>query len=86
MLCHAAPDIGSLGITELTGGSKADFGCKPLKKAIDEFGKNLSYLFCGHIHGGDHNLTEYNGIKMYNVSVLDEAYQIHYKPFNNTLV
>lgn len=39
------------------------------------------YFFSGHIHTGNHELTDFEGIKMANVSLLDERYF----PFYNIL-
>ena len=52
-------------------------GNEPLAERL----KNVDYkvLFCGHIHGGDHEFNE--EFKAVNVSYLDEYYTPHYEPF-----
>ena len=42
--------------------------------------KNIRFALSGHIHSGNHNLTERNNIKLYNVSLNDESYDIYYNP------
>ena len=37
------------------------------------------YYFCGHIHSGNHMLTDVGGTKMANVSIMDEDYNpVHF--------
>lgn len=38
-------------------------------------------VISGHIHSGDHNLTQVEETKYVNVSLLDETYTNNYKPF-----
>lgn len=59
------------------GGSEA-FGSSELANEIDL--KKPKYAFCGHIHSGDHNMIEFGETKIYNVSRLDEKYEIGYEP------
>lgn len=42
--------------------------------------KKPKYALSGHIHSGDHDLKEQEGIKLANCSILDESYSIYYKP------
>jgi len=51
----------------------------PLRQVIDI--KKPRYVFGGHLHSADHNLIDYGGIQCVNVSLLDEEYQLTYKPF-----
>lgn len=53
-------------------------GNKPLRKQLEKTKFRLGVF--GHIHSGDHNITEFNGGKVVNVSLLDEYYQPIYKP------
>ena len=39
---------------------------------IDRKDSQLKYLFCGHIHSGDHTFKEWFGIKYANVCLMDE--------------
>ena len=59
------------------GGDKA-FGSHELANAI--FEKQPRYAFSGHIHTGDHNCIVFNKTKCYNVSRLNEYYEIAYDP------
>ena len=42
---------------------------------------NYKLLVCGHIHSGDHNLTN----NIVNVSIVDENYELNYSPFYTEL-
>lgn len=84
MLVHAAPNIGGLGDTIL-GGYSRSFGSNCLVNGITTPCLNLQYLFCGHIHGGNHKPYKHENITMYNVSILDEQYQVHYEPLTTSL-
>ena len=54
-------------------------GNPPLAKRLGEIEYKL--LVCGHIHSGDHELFEFNGGKVVNVSLKDENYKEIYEPF-----
>jgi Icc-related predicted phosphoesterase len=54
-------------------------GNPPLAKRLGEIKYKL--LVCGHIHSGDHDLFEFNGGQVVNVSMKNENYQVHYEPF-----
>lgn len=78
VLTHDAPKIGKLGTTT-EGFNKGDYGNEILAKAIKE--KSPRYVFCGHIHSGDHELKTYRGYgntKFANVSYIDESYSPKY--------
>lgn len=53
-------------------------GNTPLRSRLE----NINYKFCfvGHIHSGDHTLTKFGSGYVVNVSLLDENYQLNYKP------
>lgn len=53
-------------------GSKTMFDC--LK------GRKIKVHVCGHIHSGEHEGYDVNGTMVYNVSIKDEEYKVHYKP------
>ena len=56
-------------------------GCKVLTEAVMQ--TQAKYHFCGHIHTGNHERSRYlNGTIGVNVSMLDEGYGAHYKPFS----
>lgn len=54
-------------------------GNPPLAKRLLEIKYKL--LVCGHIHSGDHDVSEVNGGKIVNVSLKDEHYLPTYEPF-----
>ena len=53
-------------------------GNEVLTKIILE--RKPTYAFCGHIHEGNHNLEEIDNVKMANVSLLDDKYDVSYEP------
>ena len=42
--------------------------------------KRPRLVFCGHIHTGQHVGVDFEGSRIYNVSRLDERYEIAYEP------
>lgn len=82
LMCHDSPLIGYVGnIMEESNKiypNGIPAGNKYLADAI--FDKKPKYVLSGHIHSGDHTLKDYDGIKCANVSILDEDYNIAYKP------
>lgn len=83
LLTHDAPDLNELGtIHEFNWNynqTKINAGNKILAKEILK--KKPKYAFCGHIHSGNHTLTDLNGIKVANVSRMNEKYE----PVNEVL-
>lgn len=53
-------------------------GNKPLANVLKH--KHPKYHFTGHLHSTDHNLVDYNGTKTACVSLLNENYEMVYKP------
>lgn len=53
-------------------------GSKPLRDAVIE--KKPKYNLHGHLHSSNHNEEILNETKIYNVSLLDESYNLIYKP------
>lgn len=77
LLTHCPPKIGNAGVVLQSGWNEGrDFGSWELAKVIEN--KDIKYLFCGHIHSGDHKKTVYNNINIYNVSLKDEDYNVKY--------
>ena len=81
LISHDAADINDLGLVppniwHPTNSENAG------NKILAEFIKKLKpkYYFCGHIHEGNHQVTEIDGITMANVSLLNDSYQISYEP------
>ena len=42
--------------------------------------KRPRFVFCGHIHTGQHGGVNFGTSRIYNVSRLDERYEIAYEP------
>ena len=53
---------------------RPEFGSSELTKAIDKLTNKPKWWFVGHIHSGNHTVTNYNGINVVNVSIKDESY------------
>lgn len=56
--------------------NKGHIGSPALAEAIIE--NQPTYLFCGHIHSGNHECEMLGNTKVYNVSILDENYEYTY--------
>ena len=81
LLTHCPPRVGDAGTVLQQGWNwMRNFGCQELADAICF--KQIGWHFCGHVHTGDHHITEGgNGTKVVNVSMLDENYKKNYSPF-----
>ncbi len=78
LVTHTPPRVKDCGIDWSLQTSNGPFGSDELSQEI--FMKQPKYLFCGHIHTGDHECQMFEGCKMYNVSLLDEDYSVKYQP------
>ena len=76
---HDAPKIGNVGAILEGRWAGEDAGNPYLAEEISF--KVPRYCFCGHIHSGEHNITEYNDTKLANVSIMNESYE----PLNEPL-
>lgn len=72
LVTHDPPTLNGMG--KITQGRQTgkEAGNEILSKYILE--KKPKYVFSGHIHSGNHNFEEVNGIKMANVAHVDETY------------
>lgn len=78
LLSHSpGKDVNKTGVS-LQLYNQPEFGSQELTDAIQD--KHIKYWFVGHIHSGNHNLEDYNGIKVANVSMKDENYNMRYNP------
>lgn len=77
-ISHDAPKVSDVGMIKEGNWSGTDAGNPVLAKYILE--KKPKYAFCGHIHSGNHELQEIEGIKFANTSVVNERYDLFYKP------
>lgn len=79
LLTHTPPRIPDSCIDRsMQWGGYEAFGSSELAQAI--FEKRPKNLFCGHIHSGTHGEVMFEGCKCYNVSRVDENYEIAYEP------
>ena len=79
LISHSAPDIEGYGYVDWDTPYQRNAGCPILANAIRE--KKPKFVFCGHIHSGNHKLQDIDGTMIANVSYVDEAYE----PTNNIL-
>ncbi len=77
LLCHHSP-FGANNVGALYAGEGNDIGSKELADAVEK--KDIRYIFCGHIHTGNHSLSEWRGKKIANVALRSESMQIEYEP------
>lgn len=80
LLTHTPPHLSmneSIDRSMQWGGHDA-FGSSELTLAIMD--KQPRYAFCGHIHTGGHECFMINNTKCYNVSRLDERYEVAFDP------
>ena len=64
---------------DVYNGSYNHRGNKPLVEQLKK--TNFNWLFCGHIHGGDHNPVTWGDSHLVNVSLMDEQMKLTHKPF-----
>lgn len=75
LLTHDAP----YGYSDIVEHKPEHIGCPALRDKVLE--KCPRILFHGHLHTADHEeVVMPNGTSVYNVSILNEAYHIAYKP------
>jgi len=82
LVTHQAPDYNGLGTTKIQN-KQYNFGSLDLLERIKQ--TKPEYVFCGHIHGGNHKQQELKydnnkSTKLFNVSIKDEDYEIRNKP------
>lgn len=76
VLCHDAPKLVGLGVINQSM-IREDVGNPWLADEI--LRKHPKYVFCGHIHSGEHEVQTLDDIKLANVSILDETYTPKYE-------
>lgn len=84
LLTHSPPRTEGSDVDMSLDTRSPHFGSKNLTEAIMR--AKPQYVFCGHIHTGDHNPVTINhpnggSTIVRNVSRLNEEYQICYEPF-----
>ena len=78
LLSHTPPWHGSLGVSLEYGADSEDFGCSEL--ADEVLKKKPKMCFCGHVHSGDHEMNMLGQTRVWNVSRVNESYEIAYEP------
>ena len=80
LVTHSPPRISgeALDISLQNGADSEAFGSSELTQAL--FDKQPRFCFCGHIHSGFHGPVKFEGTMIYNVSRVDERYEIAYEP------
>lgn len=80
LLTHSPPHLSKTEPIDrsLQWGGQEAFGSSELTEAL--FNSQPKYAFCGHIHTGGHECFNVYNTKCYNVSRLDERYEIAYEP------
>ena len=79
LVTHDAPDILNGGMATEGDVNGRNFGNEVLAKYVLD--RKPKYVFFGHIHSSPlKKITEYEGIKIANASILNEKYEIAYSP------
>ena len=78
LVTHSPPRIQGSDVDRSLQTDSEHFGSPELTEAIVE--KRPRLVFCGHIHTGRHGGVDFEGSRIYNVSRLDECYEIAYEP------
>lgn len=81
LLAHDAPHGTSDVILQkgIPWASESHIGCIPLGNEVDE--KKPSIMLHGHLHSTNHDCEMRGETEVYNVSMVDERYDLVYKPF-----
>ena len=78
LVTHSPPHIPASDIDRSIQTDSEHFGSPELTEAI--VAKRPKYVFCGHIHTGQHGGVNFASSRIFNVSRLDERYEIAYEP------
>lgn len=79
LLTHDAPHgTSDVIMDDVPWKNGSHIGCIPLADAVDE--KKPGLLFHGHLHSTNHECEMRGETKVYNVSMVNEAYNLVYKP------
>ena len=85
LLTHCPPKFGQQGVVlETNWNFGSNFGCQELQDALENafrFKSSTTHILSGHIHSGNHNIETHGGLAYRNVSLLNENYEVAYKPF-----
>ena len=78
LLTHTPPRYNYVDVSLEYGLSAERYGSTALATAV--FIKKPKMHFCGHIHSGDHQMNVLGDTQVWNVSRVDESYNIAYDP------
>ena len=78
LLAHASPRHNCLDVSLEYGANSEKFGSSELAEEI--FKKEPKLCFCGHIHSGSHEMNVLGKTYVWNVSRVNESYDIAYDP------
>lgn len=78
LVVHTPPRIPGRYIDFSVQTASGPFGSCELTNALID--KRPRFVFCGHIHSGDHSPEDFAGGRIYNVSRVDEWYEPAYEP------
>lgn len=78
LISHDAPDINNLGMISMGTYAGENAGNTVLAEYIKKV--RPRYALCGHIHSGNHELTEIDGTFYANVSYVNERYVPEHEP------
>jgi Icc-related predicted phosphoesterase len=78
LLTHTPPRHDFLDVSLDYGIDSDKFGSSELADAI--FVKKPKMCFCGHIHSGGHEMAKLCNTEVWNVSRVNESYEIAYDP------
>lgn len=79
LLSHGPPNVAGSNIDTVLGDGDRHCGSLSLTEAIVR--TQPRFMFCGHIHTGDHIETRFGSTTCRNVSLLNEGYGVEYSPF-----
>ena len=78
LITHSPPRIPGSDVDRSLQTNSEHFGSHELTEAI--INKRPRFVFCGHIHSGQHGGLDFESSRIHNVSLLDERYEIAYEP------
>ena len=78
LITHSPPRIPGSDVDRSLQTQSEHFGSPELTESI--IAKHPRFVFCGHIHTGQHGCIDFESSRIYNVSRLDERYEIAYEP------
>lgn len=78
LITHQPSTLVDTGASHWDDGTKSEYGSYYLTDAI--LRAKPRYALCGHVHTGNHKITKVNGVRLANCSLLDEKYNLAFKP------